>query len=315
MLVLKNDVFEQEVNIPKISYSINPTTLLQDSKNLLFKLFPRLEDEQVVFEEETSGLTNKLVKCTSENKTVLIRTFGANSEVLIDRIQESENIKHLSVLGLCPEVYARFDNGMVYGYVEGDVFSLDDMTEKAGLVAKHLAEWHSIKMQHGSKPSLFVTIDAWLEKLPHNSKLSEMTRDHLKMESKLLQTSLEKLQSPVVFCHNDLQVGNVIYNNDRDCVAFIDFEYGAPNFRGFDIGNHFNEFGGIEGNWEKYPDAQIRAKWFNDYLTTILGQTPTDIQVSELEREVLAFSLASHFFWAIWSVVSFIIDIDSSGYQ
>jgi thiamine kinase-like enzyme len=29
-----------------------------------------------------------------------------------------------------------------------------------------------------------------------------------------------------------------------DEVSFIDYEYGAYNFSAFDIGNHFNEFGG-----------------------------------------------------------------------
>ena len=305
MLVLENDEFEQEaVNIPKISYSINPSTLLQDSKNLLYKLFPRLKEEQVVFKEETTGLTNKLVKCTTETKTVLIRTFGANSELLIDRDQETKNFDHLSVLGLCPEVYAHFDNGMVYGYVEGDVFTLKDMTTKAELVAKHLAEWHQIKMRHKvSKPSLFDTIDDWLEKVPVNAKLLGLSKADLIIESKLLQAALEAFDSPVVFCHNDLQVGNVIYNNERNSVAFIDFEYGAPNFRGFDIGNHFNEFGGIEGDWEKFPGPEVRIAWFKTYLTMILGHCPSHQEISNLEREVLGFSLASHFFWAVWSVV------------
>lgn len=30
-----------------------------------------------------------------------------------------------------------------------------------------------------------------------------------------------------------------------DDVSFIDYEYGAYNYSPFDIGNHFNEYGGI----------------------------------------------------------------------
>lgn len=38
---------------------------------------------------------------------------------------------------------------------------------------------------------------------------------------------------------------------------FIDFEYSAPTYRGFDVGNHFNECAGFDCKWEDYPnDAQ-----------------------------------------------------------
>lgn len=33
---------------------------------------------------------------------------------------------------------------------------------------------------------------------------------------------------------------------------FIDFEYGSYNYRGFDIGNHFNEYAGYECDYSLY---------------------------------------------------------------
>lgn len=51
-------------------------------------------------------------------------------------------------------------------------------------------------------------------------------------------------QESVVFCHNDLLAGNVIIKEGNTGVDFIDFEYGSANYRGFDIGNHFNEMCG-----------------------------------------------------------------------
>lgn len=63
----------------------------------------------------------------------------------------------------------------------------------------------------------------------------------------------EEVSSPVVFCHNDMQEGNILLRNDRDepvdlnhitpgDLVIIDFEYCCYNHRGFDIANHFNEF-------------------------------------------------------------------------
>ena len=31
-----------------------------------------------------------------------------------------------------------------------------------------------------------------------------------------------------------------------DEISFIDYEYGAYNYSAFDIGNHFNEYGGTD---------------------------------------------------------------------
>ena len=69
-----------------------------------------------------------------------------------------------------------------------------------------------------------------------------------------------------MFCHNDLLHKNIIKDKGNlssltaavslatnlhfslfiafDTVSFIDFEYASYNPRGFDIGNHFDEYAG-----------------------------------------------------------------------
>lgn len=66
----------------------------------------------------------------------------------------------------------------------------------------------------------------------------------LRDEFSYLYKILEKLKSPVVFCHNDLLLGNVIYTENLKKVTFIDYEYADYNYQAFDIGNHFAEFAG-----------------------------------------------------------------------
>jgi len=60
----------------------------------------------------------------------------------------------------------------------------------------------------------------------------------------LLKTELSSAGSPIVFCHNDLLLANVIYNAEKNTVTFIDYEYSNYNYQAFDIGNHFAEFAG-----------------------------------------------------------------------
>lgn len=66
----------------------------------------------------------------------------------------------------------------------------------------------------------------------------------LKEELNLMECELSKLANPIVFCHNDLLLGNILYNESKKTINFIDFEYAAPNYQAYDIANHFCEFAG-----------------------------------------------------------------------
>lgn len=57
---------------------------------------------------------------------------------------------------------------------------------------------------------------------------------------------VSKIRSPVVFAHNDLLLGNILYDPTSDSkVTFIDYEYADYSFQAYEIGNHFDEFAGI----------------------------------------------------------------------
>jgi Predicted choline kinase involved in LPS biosynthesis len=66
----------------------------------------------------------------------------------------------------------------------------------------------------------------------------------LQSDWQYIETALSKTKSPVVFCHNDLLLGNIIYDETEDKVTFIDYEYAGVNYQAFDIANHFDEFAG-----------------------------------------------------------------------
>lgn len=52
-------------------------------------------------------------------------------------------------------------------------------------------------------------------------------------------------------------------------LQFIDFEYGAYNPRGFDIGNHFNEWAGFDCDYALYPDELQQRRFLRNYLTAV----------------------------------------------
>lgn len=65
---------------------------------------------------------------------------------------------------------------------------------------------------------------------------------------------LVKQKSPVVFCHNDLQEGNILIkeSSDNKNIVIIDYEYCSYNYRGFDFANHMCEWLYDYSN-EKHP--------------------------------------------------------------
>lgn len=70
--------------------------------------------------------------------------------------------------------------------------------------------------------------------------------DELRAEFDRLFVVVNKIQSPIVFAHNDLLLGNILYDPTSDQkVTFIDYEYADYNFQAYDIGNHFAEFAGM----------------------------------------------------------------------
>ena len=110
-----------------------------------------------------------------------------------------------------------------------------------------------------------------------------------------LERELLRLNSPVVFCHNDLLPPNILYDEARRNVEFIDYEYSGSSYRGFDIANHFCEFAGFKCEFERYPSPDFQKEWLRGYLETYHESEPTASTVAALYREVNKFSLVCAF--------------------
>lgn len=143
-------------------------------------------------------------------------------------------------------------------------------------------------------PQLFPRVRKWLEnakKVRFNEEngdkeknkailLRELDLEAIERELSWFETRLHDVRSPVVFCHNDLQEGNLILETKNKCehpqfpaeipyhqllgeferrqldanyhLYMIDFEYASYNYRGFDLGNHICEHF-IDYTIEKWP--------------------------------------------------------------
>lgn len=272
-------------------------------------------------------------------QTILLRCYGHGTSSIINRTSELVTLLTLSSLGFAPPLYGRFLNGLCYGYVQGRPLPSDSLSTPpyADAIARHLARWHRLPMVTPQRPhltqapqsDLWATLNRWLDQVPECYPCESVQQrfvaspmlqvERIRKLAGWLETTVksELPMAPVVFCHNDLLSANIIYNDASKIVQFIDYEYGGYNYRGFDIGNHFNEFAGFECDYSKYPDCHQQSSWLRQYLKEYLQCEPSDSQVDQLAKEVNLFSMASHLYWSVWALIQASLsdlDFDYIGY-
>lgn len=118
-----------------------------------------------------TGITNFLVAIFDKNKgleesredVILVRVNGRGSDRVISRADEIECLASLSKVGLCPSLYARFSNGLCYGYFPGRQLRMEEVGEEvmSGKIACLLARLHCVEIpQHfqGRQPQLWTRV-------------------------------------------------------------------------------------------------------------------------------------------------------------
>ena len=109
---------------------------------------------RVEFKRFTDGITNTLLKAVdrspgvpadaADREAILLRAYGRGTDVIIDRLRETQNHELLMRHGLAPELLARFENGMLYRFVRGTVTQPEDLRRPdiSRAIARRLAQWH-----------------------------------------------------------------------------------------------------------------------------------------------------------------------------
>ncbi|KAL9121831.1 MAG: hypothetical protein Q9187_001606 [Circinaria calcarea] len=144
-------------SVRHLSLTYNNADSQSSALRLVFSLFPEWEHSEgnVEFIRFTDGITNTLLKAIKKRpgytqeqidlEAVLLRAYGKGTEVLIDRDRETISHSLLAQHNLAPPLLARFQNGLMYRFIPGQVCSSADLTREAVWkgVARRLAEWHA----------------------------------------------------------------------------------------------------------------------------------------------------------------------------
>nr|XP_054761959.1 ethanolamine kinase 1-like [Lytechinus pictus] len=312
-------------NLPHLDMFVDEKNAEESVITIARTVRPEWNDKDIKVKVFSGGISNKLVGCyvpPNKDEILLMRIYGKKTELLVDRKREKETFQILHKAGCGPKLHASFENGICYDFVPGVILDEKTVREETiyKLVAHEMARMHLIEANRGKAPSseLFNKLNHFISLTPdrfEDPKKQEiferriMPRSELITEANMLMSLVSNLGLPVVFSHNDLLLGNIILNEEKSKVSFIDYEYAMFNYLPYDIANHFCEFPGIEEvNYDLYPEREFQLKWIREYLEAhySLGgenKAVTDNEVERMYAIVNKFALVSHFFWGVWSIV------------
>lgn len=319
------------------------------------------------------GLSNKLFLCAlpekqpsigDEPRNVLLRLYGQILQMSCNKgdsrqsntedhfqgadamVLESVMFAILAERELGPKLYGIFPQGRLEQFVPSRKLSTDELSVPGifAEIAEKIARFHGMRMPFNKEPKwLFGTMEKYMDQVlqltftreHHLRNFSRLLTYNLHQEMDNLKCLLESTPSPVVFCHNDLQEGNILLlsgreNTDRQRLMLIDFEYSSYNYRGFDIGNFFCEwtydytydkFPFFITNTKNYPTKAQQMHFFQSYLLESHAGFENLSEEDQLKLkedmlvEVNRFALASHFFWGLWSMIQAKISTIEFGYM
>ncbi|CCE82584.1 Piso0_002316 [Millerozyma farinosa CBS 7064] len=117
-------------------------------RELLIRVFKEWTDMgSIEVKPLTGGITNMLLSCTNRTNgdQVLMRVYGNGTNLIIDRHREFISHLVLHSLNLAPPIFARFKNGLVYGFLPGRSLAPAELRHEKvyPLIAQQLGNWHS----------------------------------------------------------------------------------------------------------------------------------------------------------------------------
>lgn len=232
-----------------------------------------------------------------DEEAILLRAYGNNTAVLIDREREARSHSQLANCGLAPDLLARFNNGLLYRFIEGSPCTPEDLRRHHvwPATARRLGQWHAIlpvsvavsavtpedaqyetlnALLPGKPiPNVWTVMRRWIDALPTGSLAERKQKASLEFEVEDAARKLSDTQGLTrgnyIMSHCDLLSGNVIMHpdgNEAGEVSFIDYEYATPAPAAFDLANHFAEWGGFECDYSVLPTRPQRRAFVREYI-------------------------------------------------
>lgn len=256
------------------------------------------------------------------SRKVLVRIYGEGVGVFFDRDNEIRTFEYMSKNGQGPRLLGRFPNGRIEEFIHARTLSASDLRDPdiSALIATKMKEFHDLEMPGPKDVILWGRLRNWLstaKRLCSPEEANAFQLDSIEKEISILEKELSVPNQRIGFCHNDLQYGNIMIEEESKSITIIDYEYASYNPIAFDIANHFCEMAADYHtdiphilDYSKYPGLEERKRFVRMYLSSS-GNQPSDKEVEQLVQDVENYTLADHLFWGLWGIISeHVNDID-----
>ncbi|XP_072128740.1 choline kinase alpha isoform X2 [Mobula birostris] len=322
-------------------------------KEFLRGAWKTLTEEEFQITILRGGLSNLLFLCSlpdtkscvnDEPRCVLLRLYGAILQGTDAMVLESVMFAILAERSLGPKLYGIFPQGRLEQFIASRKLETRELAipSISTEIAKKMATFHRMTMPFNKEPKwLFCTMEKYLQQVmrinftreSHVGAFHKLLGYNLPEELEKLRSLLQATPSPVVFCHNDCQEGNLLLldnaENSDQKLMLIDFEYSSYNFRGFDFGNHFcewmydyncDEYPFFKADIKNYPTKMQQLHFIRAYNAELQNdfEVMDEKQIAKMEEQLLEevnrYALASHFFWGLWSIIQARISTIEFGY-
>ncbi|PSR85125.1 Choline kinase [Actinidia chinensis var. chinensis] len=269
----------------------------------------------------SGAMTNEIyriswpIKTGNDSRSVLVRIYGKGVEIFFNKDEEIRTFECISGHGQGPQLLGQFPDGRIEEFIHARTLSACDLRDPviSPLIAAKLREFHNLEMPGSKTVALWDRLRNWLSVAknlctPEHGK--EFCLDALEEEICVLEKEVWEEHQELGFCHNDLQYGNIMINEETKSITIIDYEYATYNPVAYDIANHFCE---MVANYHtdtphvltytSYPGLEERRRFVHLYLSSG-GNEPGHAEVEQLVEDAEKYTLANHLFWGLWGIIS-----------
>ena len=334
-------------SIPFTEKLLNPLTEENQFKQQVFEVIRELK----LWDHECSdinkfklrkikgALTNIIYEAIYDDSSpLLLRVFGAKLEAIVARSYEIKVLQRLRESQLRgPVILGCFANGRFEAYVRGsasvarndladpwvmqniamrmnklhtEVELTSDEQYLYGSCFQKLSDWFSILETVGEQ---WISDKKNLEKYLHVNDWQFFKDSVATYRDWCFANTHYSSQDNFVFCHNDLQHGNVLLidkdNEKNKNLMLIDFEYAGPNPVAFDISNHMSEWmhdydrlDSYKSDYDRYPSKDKIDEFIDCYLHH--SYTPrTMLDKQKLKHDIELWRPCAQLFWSVWAIL------------
>ena len=304
---------------------------IEDNAHML-KLLKHIKPEWVLenleCEQFEGGLVNRMAAFYQRSDirrddAVVVRVFSDRLGDLNPRNTEFMAMQIAQAAGCFPTVHASFTNGVVYKYAKGRVLGfadllkhevINDITRKVyrlnhvdlGSLKLYDREGHPAKYDGGS--GVFSRVKLMLNTMPKVAEdpdrdrrfqnfRQKFTDEMLLEEHEFVKQVHEDVQMPLLFSHGDLHPRNMILNEEKNEVMFVDFELTGFNYACYDLSYMLSArpFFDVLG-WAHKSEPDIseaaRLQYVKGYLTAMFESSAKEAEkISDLDIEFIGLQL------------------------